>query len=277
MCRDFKGHVSLLLNCRTLSTALHQRLQCGIGLGLKGGADQEANIVRERSGGIKHVNSTIARSIEHIVIVTEVSRWVAPCAEGVALTVEASLWAKGGVLVELLGAVTRIEQEHKVVVSDVAAGCVHGLERETGAVAQAGHDLPESCILGGRAAGRSNDLSVDGGAGVRNVAGRVAWCRGLECNLGADSESSTTGQRGGGIFGGNNVGLDRSLHGVGRIAISHGALVECALSAVGVVTADSENEGTLLFHWVVARGADTAIVSGEGARGSIGTLDGPQI
>lgn len=57
---------------------------------------------------------------------------------GGALAAEAGLRAEGGVLVELLGAVIGGEHRRKVVVPDVAAGRVAGLEGEAAAVADVG-------------------------------------------------------------------------------------------------------------------------------------------
>ena len=120
------------------------------------------------------MNAAVASNVEHTSIVAEVAGGVAPGSEGVALTVEAGLRAEGGIFVELFAAVVGVELELVVVMPQEAAGGVHGLEGEAAAEAEAGADGPAGLLLEGGAAGRRDDLGVDGGGGVRDVARRAA-------------------------------------------------------------------------------------------------------
>ena len=120
------------------------------------------------------MNSAVARGVAQVVVVAEIAGGITPGSNRVALAVEAGLWAKRGVFGELLGAVVRVKLEHEVVVPYVAAGGVRGLEREAGAVAKAGANRPAGLLFESRAARRRDDLGVDGGAGVCDVACRTA-------------------------------------------------------------------------------------------------------
>lgn len=120
------------------------------------------------------MNAAVARDIADVAVVAEIAGGIAPGSNRVALAVKAGLWAERGVLVELLGAVVGVDQEREVVVPDVAPGGVHGLEREAGAVSQAGANGPAGLLFEGGGAGGRDDLRVDGGAGVCEVACRAA-------------------------------------------------------------------------------------------------------
>lgn len=225
------------------------------------------------------MDTAVARDVEDVVVVAEVPGGVAPGPNRVALAVQGGLRAEGGVLVELLGAVAGVEQEGEVVVPDVAAGGVDGLEGEAGAVAEAGADGPAGLLLEGGGAGRRDDLGVDGRARVGDVAGVVAGRGDAQRDGGADGEGGPAGQRGGGVLGGDDVGLHRGLGGVGRVAGGHDALVEGALGAVAVVAADAEDDGALLAHRVVAAhgGARAAVVRRQRAGRGVAAVDGPLV
>lgn len=225
------------------------------------------------------MNAAVARCVEHVAIVTEIASGIAPGSNRVTLAGEGGLRAEGGVFVELLGAVVGVEQEREVVVPYVAAGGVDGLKREAGTVAKSGTNGPAGLLLEGGGAGRRDDLGVDGRAGVCDVPCRAAGCGGPQRNGGADGEGRAARQRHGAVLGGYDIGLDRVLGGVGRIAGGHDALVEGALGADAVVAADAENDGALFAHRVVARRswARAAVVRRQRARCSVGTADRPQV
>lgn len=225
------------------------------------------------------MNTAVARDVGYVAVMADIAGGIAPGSNRIALAVEAGLRAERGILVKLLGAVVGIEQEREVGVPYVAAGCVLGFERKAGAVAKAGANRPAGLLFEGGAAGRRDDLGVDGGASVCEVAGRVAGRGGPQRDGGAHGERRATGQRRGGVFGGYNIGLHRVLGGVGRIASRHDAFVEGALGAVAIVTADTENDGALFAHRVVARlaGARAAVVRRQRAGRSIGAADRPLV
>jgi len=116
------------------------------------------------------VNTAVARNIAHVGEVAEITGGKAPGSNRVALAVEAGLWTECGVFGELLGAVVGVNHELEVEVPYVAAHSVHGLERKAGAVAKAGANRPAGLLFKGGGARRRDDLGVDGGAGVCNIA-----------------------------------------------------------------------------------------------------------
>ena len=226
----------------------------GLGRGSsEASAGHPAHVVVERGGGVECMYAAVARDVAHIVVVADVAGGIAPSSDCVSLAVEAGLRAERGIFFELLAAVVGVELEGVVEVSDEAAGGVLGLEGEAGAVAEAGTDCPAGLLLQSGGADRRDDLSVDGGAGVCNVACRAAGCGGPQRDRGTDGEPWATVQRCSGVSGGYNVGLHRVLGGVGRIAGGHHAFVEGALGAHAIVAADAENDGALFAHRVVPR------------------------
>ena len=239
--------------------------------------DHEAHVIIERGSGVKRVNAAIARNVAHVAVMAEKAGGIAPGSNRVALAVEAGLRAERGVFSELLGAVVGVDQEHEVVVSDVAAGGVPGLERDAGAVAKAGDDRPAGLLLEGGGARRRDDLGVDGGAGVCDVAGVVARRGGPQRDRGTNGDGRAAGHRRGGIFGGYDVGLHRGIRGIGGIAGGHDALVKRALSAVAIVAANTEKDGALFVHWVVASRAYAAVVCRNRAGRSVAPADRPLI
>lgn len=148
----------------------------------KARANHPAHIIVKRARRIKRVHTAIARRIAHVGVVADIAGGIAPGADGAALTVETGLRAEGGVLAELLAAVIGVELELEVEVAEEAAGGVAGLEGEAGAVAEAGAHGPAGLLLERGAAGGRDDLRVDGGAGVGEVARRVAWRGGPQRN-----------------------------------------------------------------------------------------------
>jgi hypothetical protein len=225
------------------------------------------------------VNAAVARDVDHVVVVAEIAGGIAPGSDRAALAVEAGLRAERGILVELLGAVVGVEQEREVVVPEVAAGGVDGLKREAGAVAEAGANGPAGLLLKGSAAGRRDNLGVDGGTGVCDVACRAAGRGGPQRDRGSYGKGRAAGQRRRGVFGGDDVGLYRVLGSVGRIARGHHALVERALRRDAVVAANAENDGALLAHRIVSRRAwaCAGVVRRQCASGSVGATDCPLV
>ncbi|CAN5340557.1 hypothetical protein BH09PAT4_BH09PAT4_09550 [soil metagenome] len=170
------------------------------------------------------MNAAIARGVGHVIVVAEIASGKAPGSKRIALAVEAGLRAERGVFVELLSAVVGVKQELKVVVPYEAAGSICGLEREAGAVAKADANFPAGLLLEGSVAGRRDDLSVDGGAGVCDIACCAAGRGGPQRDRGTDGECRAAGQGRGRVFGGYDIGLHRVLSGVGRIAGGHHTL-----------------------------------------------------
>lgn len=218
----------------------------------KAGANHPAHVIVERRGRVKGVHAAVAGRVAHVAVVADPARRVAPGQDRVALAVETSVRAEGGILVELLGAVAGGDLEHKVVVADVAAGRVGGLKGEASAVAKTGADFPAGLLLEGGGARGGHDLAVDSGARVCEVVVCVAGGRGPERDGGADGQGGAAGQRSSGVLGSHNVGLNRVLGGIGRVSSGHNTLVESALGPDTVVTTNTKNDGTLLRHRVVA-------------------------
>lgn len=76
----------------------------------------------------------------------------------------------------------------------------------------------------------------------------------------------------------DNVGLHLVLGIVAGVAAGHDTLVKGALSAVTVITASAEDDGTLLAHGVVAAvGALTIVECREGTAVAVTTADGPVV
>ena len=118
------------------------------------------------------MNAAIARNVEQTVFVTPIACGPTPGSERVALAVETGLWAEGSVFMEQLAAVVGVDMKIKIGVPYEAAGGVPGLEREAGAVAEASSNRPAGLLFKSDAAGRRDDLGVDGGTAV----GEVACC-----------------------------------------------------------------------------------------------------
>src|SRR3954451_23439822 len=82
------------------------------------------------------------------------------------------------------------------------------------------------------------------------------------------------------VAGGGDVGLDRVLGRVGRIARDHGALVEGAGAEVGAaaglaaVAAAAQDDGTLLLHRAVAGRQRPVVERVEAARLGVAALNG---
>ena len=216
------------------------------------GANHKAHIVIERSHVIKRMHAAIRRNIAHISIMAEIAGGIAPRTNRAAGTTKARLRAERSVLVELLGTIAGIDLEREVVMPDIAARCILGLEGEASAVAKTGADGPASLLLKSGSARRGDDLGVNGGAGVRDIPRVVARRGDAQGDRGADGERRAASQRCGGVLGGYDVSLDGVLGGVGGIAGGHHALVERALGAVAVVATYTEDYGALFAHWVVA-------------------------
>ena len=223
------------------------------------------------------MDAAVARGIRRVIRVAEPAGRLAPSAQGAALAIEAGLGAEGRVVAEARGPVVGVEHEPGVVVPQVAAGGIPGLEREAVAAAQTGAHRPAGLLLEGGAARRRDDLGVDSEAGVGEVARRGPGGRGLQGDGGAGGEGGAAGHGGSGVFGGDDVGLDGGLGVVGRVAGGHDALVEGALAVDAVVAADAEDDGALLAHRVVAgdAGARAAVVRRELAGGRVGAADRP--
>ena len=198
------------------------------------------------------VNTTVARGVEHAFVVAEIAGWEAPGLNRAALAIEASLRTERGVFTELLAAVVGVELKLEVEVPYEAVGGVPGLEREAVAFPKAGANRPARLLFEGGAAGRRDDLGVDGGAGVGEIACRAAGCGGPQRDGGTDVERGAAGHRRGGVSGGYDVGLHCILGGIGRIARGHHTLVERSLCTIAIVSTDAENDGALFLHRVVA-------------------------
>lgn len=97
------------------------------------------------------MRTAIARNVSIVVVMAEVSRGVVPGPNRVSLG-EASLWTESGVFVELLRAIAALGIQHEVVVANVAAGGVVGLERDTLAVTKTGANCPAGGVSEGGAA-----------------------------------------------------------------------------------------------------------------------------
>lgn len=75
------------------------------------------------------MNPAIASDIKAVREMTEISGGITPGSKRVALAVYASLLAESGIFVELLGAVIGVKQKNEIVMAQIAASGVHGLER----------------------------------------------------------------------------------------------------------------------------------------------------
>lgn len=159
----------------------------------KAGADNKAYIVVERGGGIEGVHSAVVRSVDYIVVVTEIASWITPSSDRVTLAIETGLWAECGIFVERLAAVIGIEQKSEVIVSDVAARSIVWLEGETGAVSKTGANIPASLLFERGGAGWCDNLSIHAGTSVCNVACCVSGGSSSERDWGTNGESSSAG------------------------------------------------------------------------------------
>ena len=204
----------------------------------------------------------------------DVTSRVAPGSDGHALAVDTGLGAPGGVLVESLRTIGRVEGKLVVLVADVASGGVDRLEGEAASVSETSVDLPLSV------AGRGgNFLGVDGLTIVSDNTGGAASRGGGEGDGVSSSEGVANVQVSLSILGGNNVGLDLGLSVVIGEAREHGTLVEGTLRSATVVTTNTENNSTLLSHGVVVtvRWAGTRVNSGKIATVGIATLESPAV
>lgn len=120
------------------------------------------------------MDATIACNVARVLVVAEVAGGVAPCTNGVARATETRLRAERGVFLETFGVVIRVDQEHKIGMSDIAARRINGLERVAAAVSETSDDRPAGLLFESGGAGRRDDLGIDNCSGVRDVAGRVA-------------------------------------------------------------------------------------------------------
>lgn len=247
------------------------------GLSSKGIVHFKAHVVDKGQGSIKLVHPPIAGHEAPVGEMANVTRRVVPRADRAARAAEAGLRAEGGVFAEGLAVVVGRDQEHELAVSQEAAGRVDGLEGDAVALGQAGADGPRGRLLERAVAGRRNDLRVDGGARVRQVARVVARRGDLQRDGRAGREGSAARQGRRGIASGHDVGLHLVLRLVAGVARGHHALVEGALRAVAVVAADAEDDGALLAHGVVAtdRRPRARVEGVEGAFGGVASADRP--
>ncbi|KAL3709945.1 hypothetical protein TMatcc_003736 [Talaromyces marneffei ATCC 18224] len=95
-----------------------------------------AEPLTEYAVSAKKVTSALKEAVasNHVVVVSEI--------------------AECSIFVELLGAIVGVEQELEVIVTDVAAGGVNGLEREACTVAKTGANSPAGLLFESGGAGR---------------------------------------------------------------------------------------------------------------------------
>lgn len=247
----------------------------------KTGGDGPANIIGKRQRVIPVQGTTLARDIAVAVVVAPVARRVAPGSDGVvARGVEGGLRAESCVLGEALAVVVLVELELVARVADEATGGIDGLEREAVAVGKTGADGPAGCLLVGIAAVGRDNGGVHGVAVVGDVLCVAAGGGGAQRDggVGRDGQVGASGERGGSIFGSNDVGLHSILGLVRWVAGGHDTFVESTLGLVAVVTANTEDNGTLLDHGgIVTSWANTAVVGGQVTSGGITTTEGPLV
>jgi hypothetical protein len=119
----------------------------------KASPNNPTSIIVEPARSIKVMSPTISRNVPDVVVVAKVSRRISPSADSIsAVAIEASLRAKGGILLESLAVVVGRKSESEVVVAHETAGSILGLERNASAVAEACADFPTGLLLESSAA-----------------------------------------------------------------------------------------------------------------------------
>lgn len=116
--------------------------------------------------------------MDYAVVMAPIESRIAPGSHRVALAVEASLRAECGIIGELRGAIISVKHELVVIMPEIAAGRVDGLERVAAAVSKAYLNRPASCLLNGGGVSGRDDLDANGSASVCDIAGRAARRRG---------------------------------------------------------------------------------------------------
>lgn len=239
----------------------------------------KANIIIKRRLRVKRLHTTIASSIENILIMSEIPRRVTPRAQRSTLTIQRRLRTESSILMELLRAIIGIKQQLKVIMPDIATRGINRLEREALAVSQTSDNRPASLLLQRRGTIIIHNLCVHSRVSMRDIPRRVPRGRDTQRNNLSGGKRRTANQRADDVFSSDDVLLNGVLGIIRGISGGHDTLVEGTLGAVAVITTNTQDDSTLLAHGVIAGviRTGTAIVRGQGARGSISAANSPLI